>query len=352
MAGRRICVAAPQVPYLRGGAELHARLLVEALKGAGHDVDMVTLPFVWTGGRISLQQALAWRMVDLATDISAIDLVIATKFPSYLIKHPNKVAWIFHQQREVYDLHATPYGRFSVGEEDRSLRQALVELDLQALGECRALFANSENTAGRVGRYCGMAAQGLYAPPKLYADLHAGPYGDYILYVGRLDRIKRVDLTIRALAETRQPVTLKIAGKGPHRRELEALVTELGLGDRVEFLGFVSEEEVIELYAGCFAVVLSPHDEDYGFTTLEALFAGKPVVSTDDAGGVLEWVRDGDTGFVVPAETSAIADRIDHLEADRGLCERLGMAGRARVRAEVSWPLAIEALTATLDEAR
>lgn len=351
MAGRRICVVAPQMPYLRGGAELHADLLVEALKEAGHDVDMVTLPFVWTADRSSLEQALAWRMVNVATDISAIDLVIATKFPSYLIKHPNKVAWIFHQQREVYDLHATPYGPFSSGEEDRSLRQALVELDLQALGECRALFANSHNTASRVARYCGMDAQGLYAPPKLHADLHAGPYGDYILYVGRLDPIKRIDLTIRALAGTKKPVKLKIAGKGPQRAELERLVTELGLTDRVEFLGFVSDEEVIELYAGCFAVVLTPHDEDYGFTTLEAFFAAKPVVGTDDAGGVLEWVVEGETGFVVPPESAAIAARIDRLEADRALCEKLGSVGRERVLERASWPQAIDALTATLDKA-
>jgi glycosyltransferase involved in cell wall biosynthesis len=349
MGGHRICVAAPQVPYLRGGAELHTELLVEALRNAGHDVELVTLPYVWTGDESSLQQCLAWRMVDLATEIAGIDLVIATKFPSYLIRHPNKVAWIFHQQREVYDLHATPFGRLSAGERSRGMRQALVELDLQGLVENRALFANSRNTAARVARYCGLEARALYAPPKLHADLHPGPYGDYLLYVGRLDRIKRIDLTVRALAETRAPLTLKIAGRGPHLESLQHTVAELGLSERVEFLGFVADEEVVDLYAGCFAVALTPHDEDYGFTTLEAFFAGKPVVTTDDAGGVLEWVQDGITGFVAPPEPGAIAEKLDALAANRDLCERLGAAGRVRVRAEVSWPRAIEALTATLD---
>lgn len=345
---RRICVTAPQVPYLRGGAELHTDLLVGALRAEGHDVELVTLPYVWTSNESSLEQCLAWRMVDLATDVAGIDLVIATKFPSYLVRHPNKVAWIFHQQREVYDLHATPFGRLTSGDNDRGLRQALVELDLRGLGENRALFANSRNTAARVTRYCGYEATPLYAPPKLHEELRPGPYGDYLFYVGRLDRIKRIDLTLRALAATRDDVTLKIAGRGPHLEELRRLVTELGLSRRVEFLGFVSDDEVVELYAGCFAVALTPHDEDYGFTTLEAFFAGKPVVTTEDAGGVLEWVRDGVTGFVAPPEPEQLAEKIDALADDRALCERLGMAGRERVLAEVSWPLAIDALTATL----
>ncbi len=349
MPRHRICVAAPQVPYLRGGAELHTDLLVGALREAGHDIELVTLPYIWTGDESSLEQCLAWRMVDVATEIAGIDLVIATKFPSYLIRHPNKVAWIFHQQREVYDLHATPFGRLSAGDGDRGLRQALVELDLRGLGENRALFANSRNTAARVARYCGIEARPLYAPPKLHEVLQPGPYGDYLLYVGRLDRIKRIDLTIRAMAETRGSFTLKIAGKGPHLEELKHTVTELGLRRRVEFLGFVSDEDVVELYAGCFAVALTPHDEDYGFTTLEAFFAGKPVVTTDDSGGVLEWVQNGVTGFVTPPEAAPLAEKLDQLAADRSLCERQGMAGRERVQTEVSWPLAIEALTATLE---
>ena len=349
MSGKRICVVAPQVPYLRGGAELHAELLVEALREAGHDVDLVTLPYIWTGEHGSLEQCLAWRMVDLATKVAAIDLVIATKFPSYLIRHPNKVAWIFHQQREIYDLHATSFGQLSAGDGDRGLRQALFELDLRALGEARALFANSRNTAARVARYCGLEATALYAPPKLHGELHPGPYGDYALYVGRLDPIKRIDLTLRAFAQSEAPVTLKIAGKGPHKAALERTVAELGLADRVELLGFVSDQEVVDLYAGCFAVVLTPHDEDYGFTTLEAYFAGKPVVTTEDAGGVLEWVIDSETGFVVAPEPADIGQKIDLLAADRDLCERLGSAGHERVRQDVSWPVAIAALTATLE---
>jgi len=351
MVKHRICVAAPQVPFLRGGAELHAELLVQALVEQGHEVDMVTLPYTWTGDRSSLEQALAWRMVDVGVEVNRVptDLVIATKFPSYLIRHPNKVAWIFHQQREVYDLHGTPFGPFSMSEDHQGLRQALVELDLHALGEARALFTNSGNTAARLARYCGVEARPLYAPPKLYQDLHPGPYGNYILYVGRLDRIKRIDMAIETLRFTRSPIELRVAGRGPHLEELQQLAREHGLQDRVRFLGFVSDEEVVDLYANCCAVLLTPHDEDYGFTTLEAFFAGKPVVTTNDAGGVLEFVEDGATGFVEPPEPNLLAARVDTLNEDRALCERLGTAGRDLVHQKVSWEIALSALTATVE---
>jgi glycosyltransferase involved in cell wall biosynthesis len=351
MSRRRICVTAPQVPFLRGGAELHAELLVQALKEEGHEVDLVTLPYIWTGDRSSLEQALAWRMVDLAVEVNRVptDLVIATKFPSYLIRHPNKVAWIFHQQREVYDLHGTPFGPFSMSEDHQGLRQALVEMDLQALGEARALFSNSANTAARLTRYCGVSARPLYAPPKLYQELHPGPYEDYILYVGRLDRIKRIDMAIEALRHTRAPVELRVAGRGPHLEELQQLAREHDLHDRVTFLGFVSDAEVVDLYANCFAVLLTPHDEDYGFTTLEAFFSGKPVVTTTDSGGVLEFVEDAVNGFVEPPEPRRLAARIDTLYDDRSLCEAFGAAGRELVREKVSWAIALEALTATVE---
>jgi glycosyltransferase involved in cell wall biosynthesis len=346
----RILVAAPQVPFLRGGAELHAELTVKALAEAGHEVELLTVPYTWTADASSLRQAMAWRLIDFEkTGPGRVDLLVATKYPSYLGRHHNKVAWIFHQQREVYDLHATRFGNFGLAEEERSLRQALVELDLEALGEARALFTNSGNTADRLMRYCGVQGQALYAPPPLHDRLRTGDYGDYLFFIGRLDPLKRLDLTIRALAHTRHPVQLRVAGRGPHRDKLIVLAEELGVADRVTFLGFVTDEEVIEQYAGAFGMVLTPHDEDYGFTTLEAFFAGKPVVTVTDAGGVLEFVRDGETGFVVDTDPEQIAERIDQLYDDRALCKRLGTLALQEVREKASWPKAVAALTATLD---
>ena len=346
----RIIVAAPQVPFLRGGAELHAELTVAALTEAGHEVELVTLPYTWTGTVSSLEQAMAWRLANFeATAPGEVDLLIATKYPSYLARHRNKVAWIFHQQREVYDLHPTPFGNFRLADDEVALRDALFELDMEALSETRALFTNSQNTASRLQLYCGVEATPLYAPPPLHQRLRVGAYGDYLFYVGRLDRIKRLDLAIQALARTRNPVCLRIAGRGPDHARLEELVTDLGSKTASIFWVSLRTRTVLELMAGCFAMTLTPLDEDYGFTTLEAFFAGRPVVTTTDSGGVLEFVRDSATGFVVEPDPGALADRIDVLYEDRALCERLGHEGREMVRDRVSWPKAIAALTSTLE---
>ena len=352
----RICIAAPQVPFARGGAELHVELLASALRGAGYKVDVLTVPFRWKPTLEVIDQAMAWRLLSLEGNLdgpgSSIDLVIATKFPSYLVRHPNKVAWVFHQQREVYDLHGTPFGPFSMSDEDSALRRSILDLDYLGLGEATEVFANSRNVAARLERFCGIKAEALYAPPPLNGRLHPGPFEDYVFFVGRLDKIKRVDLTLEALARTKTPVRLVVAGSGPERAPLEDRSRQLGLDGRVEFLGFIDNEELIDRMSRALAVVLTPHDEDYGFTTIEACLAAKPVIATEDAGGVLEFVVDGETGCVVPSDPDAIADRIDHLYSDRDLCRRLGSRGQDIVRQRVNWQRAVAALTRTLERAR
>ena len=90
----RIAVCRPQVPFVRGGAEVMADGLVDALRERGHEAETVAIPFKWYPGTRVLDQAFLWRLVDLTeTDGSPIDLVIGTKFPSYCVRHPNKVVW-------------------------------------------------------------------------------------------------------------------------------------------------------------------------------------------------------------------------------------------------------------------
>jgi glycosyltransferase involved in cell wall biosynthesis len=124
---------------------------------------------------------------------------------------------------------------------------------------------------------------------------------------------------------------------------LEALARGLGLGERVQFRGHVSDEELIDLYAGARAVYYAPIDEDYGFTTVQALAAARPVVTTDDSGGVLEFIEDSVNGYVVAPRPEAIAARLDALARDSALAARLGSAGPARV-AGITWERVVDAL--------
>lgn len=331
----RVAVCLPQVPFERGGAEILAEGLADALRRRGHDADVISIPFRWYPDVQLLQSALAWRTLDLTeANGRPIDVVIAGKYPSYLVRHPRKVVWLVHQFRQAYDLHGTALGQFADDAAGTAMRDAVRRMDALALGEARALLAISANVAGRLGRDNGLASEVLVPPPQ---DLPVRPREDagHLLSVGRLDAAKRVDLLLRALALA-PGARLEIAGDGPERARLETLATELGLDGRARFRGRVEPDELARLYAGARGVLYAPHDEDLGFVAIEALRAGAPVVTTTDAGGPLELVRDGVTGLVTAPEPQAVAGALRRLDADAALAHRLGEAGR-RAATGVSW---------------
>jgi glycosyltransferase involved in cell wall biosynthesis len=341
---KRILICATQVPFVRGGAELLVEGLRDALRERGHTVDVVALPFAWQPHELIGRAALAWRLLDLTSvNDLPIDQVICTKFPSYAVRHPRKVVWLVHQHRQAYDWYGTPFSDFANTAEDRAARDLLLRIDRRMLGEARRLYTISRNVGARLRRFNGLESTPLYPPSRYAGRLHAGPYGDYILSDARLDAAKRLDLLLGALAQTATPVRCILIGTGPERARLEKLAADLGLGTRVQLRGYVPDDELIELYAGARAVYYAPFDEDYGFTTVQALAAARPVVTTTDAGGVLEFVEDGANGCVVAPEPAAIAARLDALGADAVLAARLGAAGPARVAA-ISWERVAAAL--------
>lgn len=341
---RRIVVADAQVPFVVGGAELHVRTLIDQLRHRGYEVDRVAVPFKPYPKSELLAQAAAWRLLDLSTsNAQPIDLVIATRFPSYFVRHPRKVAWIIHQHRAAYELCGTPYSDFEHTEVDVGLRRRLIELDRRVLDECRRVFANAQNTARRLEKFNGVTAQPLYHPPPLAERLHDGEYGDYVLVVGRLEAVKRADLAIRAMRHVPPPLRLIVVGDGSQRHLAEQAATEAGVADRVVFAGSPARDALVDLYAGALAVVYAPFDEDYGYVTLEAFLSGKPVVTATDSGGTLEFVRDGENGFICIPKPDAIGAAVARLAADRSLARRLGERGRTRA-AQITWDGVVEQL--------
>jgi glycosyltransferase involved in cell wall biosynthesis len=340
----RVVVCEASVPFVEGGAEYHVRELVRQLRAHGHQTELVSIPFKWYPKDQILAHAAAWRLIDLSeSNGTPIDLVIATKFPSYFVRHPHKVTWLIHQYRAAYELAGTEYSDFHHVESDVGLRDRLIALDREMLGECRRVFTNAQNTADRLARYNGVEAEPLYHPPRLADRIASGPAGDYVLSVGRIESVKRVDLAVRALASVDRAVRLVVAGDGTQRANTERLARECGVADRVEFLGAVSDEALLRLYAGALAVLYAPFDEDFGYVTLEAFLARKPVVTALDSGGPLEFVDDGVNGAVCRPEPSAIADVIGYLHAHRDYAAALGEAGYARAR-EVTWDGVIDKL--------
>lgn len=345
---KRILICTAQVPFARGGAELLAEGLRDALRERGHSVDIVALPYAWQPHERLTASALAWRLLDLEQiDGVPVDQIICTKFPSYAARHPHKTVWLVHQHRQAYDWYGTPFSDFANTPEDRAIRDQLLRMDRATLSEARGLHAISRNVAERLKRYTGLEARPLYPPSRYAGRLRAGPYGDYLLSDARLDAAKRLDLLLRALARTRHPVRCILTGAGAERERLERLAGDLGLAARVEFRGFVPDDELLALYAAARAVYYAPYDEDYGFTAVQALAAARPVVTADDAGGVLEFVSDNHTGLVAAATAEALAAKIDLLFDDQGLAARLGVAGPPRV-AGITWDRVV---TSLVDEA-
>lgn len=344
MAVKTVIVCEAQVPFVHGGAEVHVRELLRELRARGYEAELVSVPFKWYPKTEILPHAAAWRLLDLSeSNGRPIDLVIATKFPTYFVRHPNKVAWLIHQYRAAYELAGTPYSDFRHIESDVGLRETLIRLDTEMLGECRRLFTNAQNTANRVRKYNGLDAEALYHPPRLASRLFSRSYGDYVLSVGRIESVKRVDLLVRAMASVDRPVRLVVAGDGTQRANVERLAHECGVSDRVSFLGSIDDEQLLELYADALAVLYPPFDEDFGYVTLEAFLARKPVVTATDAGGPNEFVVDGVNGFSCPADPEAFAQAINALNDDRPRAQSLGEAGQERARV-ITWDGVIEKL--------
>jgi glycosyltransferase involved in cell wall biosynthesis len=340
----RIAVCEAQVPFVTGGAEAHAGEIVRELRDRGYRVERVAIPFKWYPKEEILAHAAAWRLIDLSeSNGRPIDLVIATKFPSYFVRHPNKVTWLVHQYRAAYDLCGTPYGDFDHTEQDVALRDRLMRLDRDMLGESVRLFTIARNTASRLERFNGLRAELLYHPPRLASRLRPGPFGNYVLFVGRLEPLKRLDLVLGALGASNPAIRLVVAGDGPLRADLERTAQETGVRDRVEFCGWVGDDDLIDLYAGALATVYPPFDEDYGYVTLESFLARKPVITTSDAGGPLEFVDHEVNGAVCEPTPGALAAAMDRLAADPRRAEALGDAGFARASA-ITWDGVIEKL--------
>lgn len=338
----RIAVCAPQVPFARGGAEIFAERLVAELSARGHETDLVSVPFKWYPGVRVLTQAFLWRLLDLEeADGRRIDLLVATKFPSYAVRHPNKVVWLLHQFRQAYELDRTELGQFGESAEDRALRRAVQRLDRVALGEARRLFATSRNVAERLERSTGLEAEVMPHPPQAL-PYRCEAYGDFVLSVGRLDRAKRVDLLLEAAASDPK-LRCVIAGDGPDRSRLEELARRRGLDGRATFAGRVDEAQLADLYARCLAVYYAPVDEDFGMVPYEAFLSEKPVVTTTDAGGPLEIVADRRTGLVCPPEPTALAQALAWLREHTGEARAFGQAGKALAE-RVSWDAAVERL--------
>jgi glycosyltransferase involved in cell wall biosynthesis len=340
----RIAICHPQTPFSRGGGEYHTEGLAGALRDAGHDVDILPIPFKWYPPSELVHQMALWRSLDLSeANGMPIDMVIALKFPAYLVRHPRKVVWLIHQHRAAYELWDHPiYGDLAMHDDGPAVRELIWKGDRVALAEARRIFTNSSNVRDRLRESLGLAAEPLYHRSPLTEALieeEPGRYGDYVLYPSRLEPLKRQALAVESMRRVRSRTRLVLVGTGSDEPMLRRLIERRGLGSRVTMEGTVSHEQLRALYLGALGVYYGPYDEDYGYVTLEGMAARRPVITLRDSGGPLEFVRDGENGFVTEPRTRAIAGAIDQLAENRERTEAMGHAGHKLLGDTVpEWP--------------
>lgn len=173
--------------------------------------------------------------------------------------------------------------------------------------------------------------------PTGYGRRDRGAFGKHVLFVGRLDPVKGAPLLIEAFAQAaaaHPDARLTVVGDGPSRGLAERMVRDLGLGNRVAFLGFRSQAEVADLLEEADMLVLPSFAEGVPVVLMEAMASRIPVVASRVA-GVPELVEDGVSGHLVPpGDVATLADRIAALMADPEAARVMGLAGRAKVEAE------------------
>lgn len=332
---------------MKGGGELHAEGLVNALRNVDAHVELVTMPFRFSPPAEVIQSMNSWASQDFEKFAPGyIDKVICLRFPTYYLNHSKKVVWLMHQHRAVYELFNTKYGESETSPAALDLRDQVLQRDTDALGGVK-IYANSHRVSERLAHYNNIGSTALYHPPRNAEEFFEGDQLPYIFAPSRLESLKRHELLLRAMPDVDKSVVALFVGEGGVRTKLERLAAELNLSHRVKFLGHVEFKDLVHLYANSLGVFFGPFDEDYGYVTLEAMLSGKPVITCSDSGGPLEFVVDGETGYVAEPSPAAIAACVNKLAADRAHARTLGQAGRARYsNFGISWKNVVDSLLA------
>jgi len=342
----KIAVLTSNPLFAEGGHVVLARAVVDALRNAGHEVDLVRTPQNRFGRQGAAYLATWLTDVEMAHDESRVDQVISFRYPSYAARHPRHVCWLNHRMREYYDL----WDRFIVPLKWKGLvkeqvrRRIIHAVDRRLLTKnVTKLYTISQTITDRLSRFGNIPSEVLYppAPPRPY---RCDGYGDEFFAVSRLTALKRLDLIVRACAEPAgQHLRCAIAGDGEDAQALRTLARDLGVEKRVRFLGAIDTMQLVTHLATCRAVVFPTFAEDYGLVTVEAFASRKAVIACRDGGGPAELVGDGREGVLCDPTPASIAAAMVELAEAPGLAERLGAAAALAAEA-ITWPKTLDKL--------
>ena len=213
------------MPFVHGGAELHVQQLMSELRRRGFATERVSLPFKWYPKDEILPHAAAWRLLDLSeSNGRPIDLIDRDEVPDLLRPSPaqGRAGWFTSTAPST-----SCAARSTATSATRSSTSRLRErADGARRSGCwasaAACITNSQNTVSRLQKYNGARRRRRSIIRRRWPGGSAhGDYGDYVLSVGRLERNKRVDLAVRAMAHAAERLRLVVVGDGSCRRCIE-----------------------------------------------------------------------------------------------------------------------------------
>ncbi|WP_440945411.1 glycosyltransferase family 4 protein [Methanosarcina sp. T3] len=376
----RIAIVAPSpVPFTVGGAEkLWWGLQNYINDHTTHQCELLKVP---------TRENNFWDLIESYSqfynlDLSYFDMVISTKYPAWMVKHQNHIVYLQHHLRGLFDTYHFCNEPVSVPQNLRvnlvndilklidtdapseknieklfeklnqlkadqqkynsetfkfpgSFIRAIIHFfDAYALASnrIRNYYAISENVKQRKDYFPHDARVGVIYHPSKIENFVCKSY-DYLFTVSRLDVPKRIDLLVKAMKHVHYNVKFKIAGTGPEENRLK----ELAKGDeRIEFIGYTSEEDLINLYSNALAILYIPYDEDYGLITIEGMMSHKPVITSTDSGGSLEFVDNYETGFAVDPKPEKIAEKINYLMENKEKAITMGSKAYRKVEG-INW---------------
>ncbi len=324
-----------------GGAERFYLGLTEGLREIGCHVKLIFLP----ADESSFEQIVDNYESCHTLDLSAYDVVISTKAPTYAVNHPCHIMYLVHTVRVFDDMFYETFPDATL--RDFSQRAKIHSFDTKALAGIKVKFAIGHEVASRLFRWRGVMPEVMH-PPIGFSGFRCEKQGDYLFLPGRLHPWKRADLVIDAIKRSKKSLKLIISGIG----EAESDLKRLASGDpRIEFIGRVSDEKLIDLYANALAVPFVPKREDYGYITLEAFASSKPVVTCSDSGEPIHFVRHNSNGLICEPSSESLCEAFEWLFEHRDEAKKMGQKGKELISGMAWSSVATRLLQAALDTA-
>lgn len=332
-------IANVQTSGAKGGAEVFHRKLYESIAHYVPNTELIEVPCC----EYTYEDILRSYETCYSMDLSRFDGVISSKAPTFAVTHPNHVCYLMHTVRVFYDM----FDEAAAGGELLAQRELIFRLDKELLSPPRTkkVFTIGQEVTDRSLKYTGIHSTPLH-PGITSEGFTCESYGDYIFMPGRLHKWKRVNLAIEAMKHVKSPVKLKIAGTGDMENELKALA---GDDPRIEFLGYVDDEEMRALYANALAVAFMPVREDYGYILHEAFKSEKAVITCRDSGEPARFILQGKNGFSCEPDPVKIAGCIDFLYREPESTAAMGRYGKESIK-DITWDRVAKTLLQALEE--